>query len=112
MNEINTKKMKCTWPTQRFCIGDPTQPIFHWLTLGFSVGGKANFMFCVGGKVNFSVFRYQHVGIPNVKLWRCEWKPMPGPNGNGFALQWNIGLHLPIPTKAHLTAIKLHLQDC
>ena len=61
------------------------QPIFHWLSLRFCIGGYANFMFCVGGYANFSVFRDQHVGIPNPKLW---W----GPNANGFALEWNIGL--------------------
>ena len=60
--------MKCTWPMRKFCIGDPAQPIFHWLTLGFCVGGKANFMSRVGGNANFSVFRYQHVGIPNEKF--------------------------------------------
>ena len=58
--------MKCTWPTQNFCVGDPMQRIFHWLTLGFCVWGNANFMFRVGGNANFSVFRYQHVGIPKI----------------------------------------------
>ena len=33
-NEINTNSMKCTWPTQTFWFGCPTQPIFHWLMLG------------------------------------------------------------------------------
>ena len=28
-NEIYTKKMKCTWPTQEICVWDPTPPIFH-----------------------------------------------------------------------------------
>ena len=39
--------------------------IFHWLALGFCAGGNAIFMFRAGGNANFSVFRYQHVGIPN-----------------------------------------------
>ena len=30
--------MKSTWPMRKFCIGDPTQTIFHWLALGFHVG--------------------------------------------------------------------------
>ena len=60
--------MKCTWLTRKFCVGDPMQPIFHWLTLGFCVGGNANFMLRIGGNANFSVFRYQHVGIPNAKF--------------------------------------------
>ena len=57
--------MKCAWPTQDPMPGDPMQTIFHWLALGVCLGGNANFMFRVGGNANFSVFRYQHVGIPN-----------------------------------------------
>ena len=76
--------MKCTWLTREFCIGDPTQPIFHLFTLRVGVGGDAN----------FSVFRYQHVGIPNAKLWHWGSKPTRGPNANGFASQWNVGLTL------------------
>ena len=87
--------MKCLWPTRKFCVGDPTQPIFHWLTLGFCIASKANFMFSVGGNANFSVFRYQHVGIPKAKLWLWGPKPTRGPNANGFALQWNIAITLP-----------------
>ena len=52
--------------------------------LGFCVGGNTNLIFRVGGNANFSVFRYQHVGIPNAKLWRWGTKPMPGPNANGL----------------------------
>ena len=57
--------MKSTWPTRKFCVRDPTQPIFHWLALGFRIGGNTNFSVRVGGNANFSIFRYQHVGIPN-----------------------------------------------
>ena len=59
-------------------------PIFHLLMLGV----------CVGGNANFSVFGYQHVGIFNVKLWRWGSKPTRGPNANGFASQWNVGLRV------------------
>ena len=41
-----------------FCVGDPTQPIFHWLAVGFCIGDSASFMFYVGGNANSSVFRY------------------------------------------------------
>ena len=82
--------MKCTWPTRKFCVGDPTKSIFHWLVLGFCVGGNANFMFYFGGNANFSVFRYQHVvGIGNAK-------------SSGLASQWNIGFSL----------VKVILQVC
>ena len=86
-NEMSTNNMKCTWPTRKFCVGDRTQPIFHWLSFGFCVGGKANFIFRIGGNTNLSIFRYQDAGIPNAKLWRWGSKPMPGPNANGFASQ-------------------------
>ena len=49
------------------------------------VGSNANLSVHVGGNANFSVFRYQHVGIPNAKLWRWGSKPKRGPNSNGFA---------------------------
>ena len=62
--------------------------------MGVGVGGNANFSIRVGGNGNFSVFRYQHVGIGNAKLWHWGSKPMPGPNANGFASQWNIGLRI------------------
>ena len=88
--------MKCKRPTGKLHVGDPTQPIFHWLALGFCVGGNAKFMLCVGGNANFSVFRYNHVAIPNAKLWRWGSEPMPGPNTNGFASQWNIYFKLSL----------------
>ena len=91
-NEINIKDMACTWATPASCIGDPTPPILHLLTLGVGVGGNATFSVCVGSNTNFSIFRYQHVGIPNAKLWRLGSKSMPGPNVNGFVSQWNIGV--------------------
>ena len=60
--------------------------------VGVCIGGNANLRFGVGGNTNFSVFRYQHVCVPNAKLWRWVSEPTQGPNANGFALQWNIGL--------------------
>ena len=39
------------------------------------VGVNANFRVGVGGNANFIVFRYQHVGIPNAKLWCWGSKP-------------------------------------
>ena len=44
-------------------------------------------MFRVGGDANFNVFRYQHVGIDNAKLW--HWESIRGPKLNGFA-PWKI----------------------
>ena len=88
---LPTKNVKCTWPTPALCAGDPTPPIFHLLSLGVGVGGNTNVNVRVGANANFSVFRYQHVGIPNAKLCRLGSKATPGPNANGFASQWNIG---------------------
>ena len=36
--------------------------------VGVYVGGNVNFSVRVGGYAHFSVFRYQHVGIPNAKF--------------------------------------------
>ena len=35
--------------------------------VGSLLWGNANISLCVGGNTNFSVFGYQHVGIPNAK---------------------------------------------
>ena len=67
-NEMSTNNMKSTGPTPAPTPGDPMQPIFHRLALVVHIGGNVNFRFGVGGNTNFSVFRYQHVGIPNAKL--------------------------------------------
>ena len=91
-NEINTKNMNCTCPTRAPTLGDSTQPIFHLLAFGVGFGDNANFSIRVWGNANFSVFRYQHVGTPNAKMWCCGSKPTAGPNANGFASQWNIGV--------------------
>ena len=62
--------MKYTCPRPAPRIGDPTPPIFHLLMMGVGTVGNTNFSVCIGGSANFGVFRYQHVGIPNAKLWR------------------------------------------
>ena len=55
---------------------------------GFALG-DANSKICVALTHISGVFRYQHVGIGNAKLWRWPWvsKAMPIPNANGFASQ-------------------------
>ena len=85
-------KSTCLMPAPR--VGDPTPPLFHLLVLGVGVGGNTNFSVGVGVNASFSIFRYQHVVIPNAKLWCWGSEPMRGPNVNGFALQQNIGCTL------------------
>ena len=60
----------------------------------FVLGGNPNFKLGVRGNANLNVFRYQHVCIPNAKLWRWGSKPTQGHNANGFPSQWNIGFTL------------------
>ena len=62
--------MKSTWPMREFCVGDPMRPIFRLFALGVCVGVNASFSIRIGGNANLSVFKYQHVGIPNAKLSR------------------------------------------
>ena len=73
--EMDTNNMKSTRPMPAPCIGDPTPPTFYLLALGVGVRGNDNVSVRVRGNANFSVFRYQHVGIPNAKLWRWGSKP-------------------------------------
>ena len=35
-----------------------------------------------------------YFALGDAKVWRWGSKPMPGPNANGFASQWNIGFNL------------------
>ena len=86
--EINTNKMKSTWPTPAPHVRSPTRPIFHLLALGVRVGGNASFRVRIGSA---RLFRYQHVGIPNAKFLGLGYCPMQTPKARGFVLQWNIG---------------------
>ena len=36
---MSTNNMKSTWPTRKFCVGDPMKPIFHLFPFGVCVGG-------------------------------------------------------------------------
>ena len=73
-SESDTDNMKSTWPMRKFCVGDPTPPVLHLLALGVGVGGNANFSVRIRGNANFSIFRYQHVSIPNAKFLRWGFK--------------------------------------
>ena len=93
-NEMDTNNMKCTCPTQNFCIGDPTQPIFHWLALGFCVRANADFKFCVRGDGNLRVCVGSKIltcWYPHAKFLRRGHCPTPTPKARYFASQWNIG---------------------
>ena len=69
-------------------IGDPMPSIFHLLVLGGGAGGDTNVSVRVQGNTNLSIFRYQQCEV----LWRWGSEPMRGPNTNGCASQWNIGI--------------------
>ena len=79
--------------TQRKKDGMNNMKSTRW---GFALGVTQILCLALGvtRNANFSVFRYQHVGIPKVKLWLWGCKPTPGPNAKGFASQWNIGFRL------------------
>ena len=64
------KKKKCTWPHKHFAFGSQRNlySTFHFKT---RVGNNANFKTRLWGIANFSIFRYQHVGIANVKFREC-----------------------------------------
>ena len=75
---------------EKFAFGTQCNLYSTDLRWGFTLG-ETQILGLASGKAKFCVFRYQHVGIPNAKLRRLGSKPMPGPNANGFASQWNKG---------------------
>ena len=88
-NEMSTNNMRSTWPTR---------PIFHLFVLGVCVWGNANFSVRVGGNANFSIFRYQHVGIPNAKLsciakWKAQSKWFH------IAVDYRLEAYIPLQRK-------------
>ena len=93
-NEINTKNMKCTCPTQGPNARDPTQPMFHWLALGFASGKTQLLGFASCKTRRGKRKRYQHVGIlasGNAKVSSFASGNAKVPNASSFASQWNIG---------------------
>ena len=79
------KQYEIYMPNANLTLVYPTPPVFHLLVLGLGDEGNANFSVRIGANANFSDLRYQHVGIPNARLWHWGSKPMQGPNANGFA---------------------------
>ena len=84
-NEINTKNMKCTWPTPEFCVGTQRNLYSTGLRLGFASGKTQIRGFALAP-------RYQHIA----KFWRGGYCPTPTPSARYFASQWNIGFNIPI----------------
>ena len=73
MNEIDRNKTKTIHGQhEHFAFGTQRNLYSTDSFLGFHVRVNADFRYGVGGitNANFSVFRYQHVGIPQAKLWR------------------------------------------
>ena len=81
-NEINTKNMKCTWPTPELCVGTQRNLYSIGLRLGFA-SGKTQILGFVSGKTQIR-------GFANAKFWRPGYCPTPTPNARNFASQWNI----------------------
>ena len=48
-------------------------------------------IFCVDFVSDANPFFSGIWALGDAKVWRWGSKPMPGPNANGFASQWNIG---------------------
>ena len=70
--EINAKNMKCTRPTQEFCIGTQRNLYSTDLHLGFTSGKMQIWVLHRVNEIRGSALapRYQHVGIPNAKFCR------------------------------------------
>ena len=88
------KKRNVHCQREHFAFGTQRNLYSTDLRLGLASGIEQILSLASGGLANFRVFRYQHVGIGNARLGRWVSRPMPGPNTNGFASQWNIGLKI------------------
>ena len=82
-NEISTKNMKCTWPTWKFCVWNPTQPIFHWLVLGFCVRWRKFLAFL---DTNMLVFPMQNSRVGGVTQRQTPMRRVLRRSGNGFMI--------------------------
>ena len=78
-NDMDTNNMKCKCPMRDLCVGDPTQPIFHWLALGFCVGGNANLRVHVGSKIPTCWY-------PQRKILALGVLPNANPQRQGFCV--------------------------
>ena len=74
-----------------FCVLEPNATYIPLTRVGVLRWLTQILKFALGIAHIFSVFRYQHVGTGNAKLWRWGSKPTPVNNVNGFESQWNIG---------------------
>ena len=97
-NEIDTKKVKCTWPTPEFCIGTQRNLYSTGLRLDFA-SGKTQLLSFASGKMrkcaspnarDTNMLVYFALG--NAKFWRQVHCPTLTPNARYFAFWWNIGL--------------------
>ena len=99
-NEIDTNKHEMYMANARNLRLGPNATYIPLICGGVLRWVMQILKFALGLMQFFCVFRYQHVGISNAKLWRWGSKPTPVPNANGFASQWNIGLnHMNANTK-------------
>ena len=92
----STQKYEMYMPNARNVRLGPNATYIPLTCVGGLHWGNTNFRSGVGGNANFRIFRYQHVSIPNIKLWRWGSKPTPGSDANGFASHWTIGFKLPV----------------
>ena len=77
-----TNNMKSKWPTPASHVGTQRHlysTCSHW---GLALGVTQILAFAFSGNAIICVFRYQHVGIPNAKLWHWGSKSTRGPNAN------------------------------
>ena len=84
--------MKCTWPMGRFCVRDPTQPIFYWPALVFCVGGNANVMFRIG-VTQILAFLDTNVLVYPTQNFALGVLSYANPQCESFVLRWNIGFN-------------------
>ena len=81
-NEIYSKNMKCTWPTQK---------LYSTPVGGFALGNANKFASPNARDTNMLVF----FALGNAKVLSFALGDAKVPNANGFASQWNVGFSPP-----------------
>ena len=95
--KLTPKKVKCTWPTPKFCVGTQRNLYSTGLRLVFA-SGKMQLLVFASGKTRKNLRhlhkRYQHVDIiasGDAKVLSFVLGDAKVPNASSFASQWNIG---------------------
>ena len=86
--KLTHKKRNVYGQRNFFCVGDPTQPLFHLFTFGVGIGGNANFSVRVGVMQILAFLDTNMFVSPSTNRGV---QASARPQRKNFASQWHIG---------------------